>query len=319
MFKRVLALAILAAVFVGCEEEKTPADKNFIPTGVYFNYGTEDTRTSISVVENKVSYFLWNAGDKLGVSCTQSNVTNKEVAVPAEFDGQNRAAFNTGIEFNGNATDHVFNLYYPYNSTNNVATFVKHNLAATQSGKVGIHDFMWDQVITTKENPNARSTMQHPFAYVRFYVVDTDDADDGVDVAKTVNSITISANGTLAGDFTADFNNFAKNEVTFAGSVSNSVTLNAEMPIIHKSAYANKEITNDYPVMIINPTGVTNSFDVTVHINGAAPVKTTFAMGSKTFEANNFYNIGLGGDFEKDNFTITVIDWERVTADVTFN
>jgi hypothetical protein len=42
-------------------------------------------------------------------------------------------------------------------------------------------------------------------------------------------------------------------------------------------------------------------------------------MKGKKFEANNFYNIGLGGEFVNGKLTFTVIDWERVTLDVTFN
>lgn len=321
--KRILALAILATMFVGCEEEKTPVDKNFIPTGIYFNYGIEETRTS-ATVDNGTTYFLWTKGDKIGVSCEQSNVTNKEIALPEQFDNQNRASFATGIEFNDAQTNHTFNIYYPYKASSAAfpvnPTSVSHTLSANQNGNIGANDFMWDQVVTTKEKPSAWSNMKHPFAYVRFYVVNIDDANTSIN-DKEISSITISADGILAGNFTADFNNFAKNEVTFGGATSNSITLTAPLKVLSKSAYteAKKNIPNDYPVMIINPAGVGESFDASVQVVGMAPQNTTFNMGNRKFEANNFYNIGLGGSFKDGKLTFSVIAWEQVTADVTFN
>lgn len=321
--KRVLALAILAMAFVGCEQENTPADKNFIPTGIYFNYGSEDTRTS-ATVDNGTTYFLWTKGDKIGVSCSESAVTNKAVTVPDQYDGQNIAAFATGIEFNDAYTTHTFNLYYPHKTSSSAypvnPTSVRHTLSANQNGNIGANDFMWDQAVTTKEQSYIRGKMKHPFAYVRFYIVNIDDANTSIN-GKTVSSITMSANGTLAGDFTADFNNFAKNEVTFGGSLSNSVTMIADLTILSKAEYAEakKNIPNDYPVMIINPAGVGASFDASVQVAGMPPQNTTFNMGSRKFEANNFYNIGLGGSFEDGKLSFSVIAWEQVTADVTFN
>ena len=321
--KRVLALAILAALFVSCEEVKTPEDQNFIPTGVYFNYGGEFTRTT-ATSGNGTTYFLWAKGDKIGISCTESNVTNKAVTVPDEFAGENRASFETGIEFNDMYVNHTFNLYYPYKASSSAypvnPTSVRHTLSANQNGKIGANDFMWDQVVATKENPTARSSMKHPFAYIRFYIVNIDDKNTSIN-GKHVSSITISADGTLAGDFTADFNNFAKNEITFAGALSKSVTMTADLSVLSKADYteAKKNIPDDYPVMIINPNGVGASFDASVQVEGMAPQNTTFNMGSRKFEANNFYNIGLGGSFENGKLSFTVIAWEQVTADVTFN
>lgn len=309
-------MAILAAAFVSCEENNTP-ENNFIPTGVYFSYGSEDTRTAVSV-ENGGSYFTWKAGDMLGISCAQAEITNKALTVPAKYDGERKMQVQTGIEFNGKYANHTFNLYYPYNSSNTVASYVRHTLPATQSGKVGNSDFMWDQITTTVDNPEVGGTMKHPFAYVRFWVVAT--GSDAAVAGKKVNSISITADkGPLAGEFTADFNNFSKNEVTFAGSTSNTVTMNAPMTILTKEEYSNKTVDGSTPVMIINPAGINTKFDVTVFIDGATPITTTFDMGTRKFEANNFYNIGLGGNFEAGEFTLTVIDWERVTSDVTFN
>ena len=324
--KRILALAILATMFVGCDQENgtetTPADKSFVPTGVYFNYGDNDTRTSVSV-NNGASHFLWNTGDQIGVSCAESGVTNKAAAVEEQYNNQNQATFMTRIEFNDKYTDHIFNLYYPYKASSSTypvnITSVRHTLAAIQSGVVGKHDFMWDQVKTTKENPTAGGTMKHPFAYIRFYIVDVDGYLGNIG-AEEISSLTMDADGTLAGDFTADFNNFAKYQVTFAGSTSNSVTLNAPLKIYSKSEYQNKTIDSQYPVLVINPNGVGDSFDATIQIPGMAPMSTTFNMGTRKFEANNFYNIGLGGSFDfGGKFTLSVIDWERVTLDVTFN
>ena len=321
--RRVLALAILAALFVSCEDVKTPEDQNFIPTGVYFNYGNEFTRTSVTSDGTKSS-FLWAKGDKIGISCAESSVTNKETAVADEFAGKNRASIQTGIEFNGNYTDHTFNLYYPYKASSSTypvtTTSVRHTLLTSQNGKIGANDFMWDQITTTKSSPTVSSEMKHPFAYIRFYIVDTND-DKPTIKGKEVSAITMSADGTLAGDFTADFNNFDKNEVTFAGALSKSVTLTAKTTVLTKAEYstATKNIPDDYPVMIINPNGVGASFDASVQIAGMAPQNTTFNMGNRKFEANNFYNIGLGGSFKDGKLTFTVIAWEQVTANVTFN
>lgn len=321
--KRVLALAILATMFVGCEQEKTPADKNFIPTGVYFNYGDETTRTSVAV-DNGTTFFLWNKGDKIGVSCVESNVTNKEIAVPEQFDNQNRAAFATNIEFNDVYTNHTFNIYYPYKTSSAAypvnPTSVRRTLSANQNGVISANDFMWDQITTTKENPTAWSNMKHPFAYIRFYIVNIDETNTSIN-GRDISSISISADGVLAGDYTADFNNFAKNEVAFGGATSKSVTLTAPFKVLSKADYATAKtnIPGDYPVMIINPAGVGASFDASVQVAGMAPQNTTFNMGTRKFEANNFYNIGLGGSFEDGKLSFTVIAWERVTADVTFN
>lgn len=316
--KKVLLIAILAAAFVGCEENNTP-ESSFIPTGVYFSYGSEDTRTAVSV-ENGGSYFTWNSGDKLGISCTQGEIANKALTVPAAYDGKRVMQVQTGIEFNGKYADHTFNLYYPYNSSNTTPSFVRSTLPATQNGKVGNSDFMWDQITTTVDNPVVSSTMKHPFAYVRFWVVATGNVNDAAVAGKKVNAISITADkGPLAGEFTADFNNFKNNKVTFAGSTSNTVTLNAPMTIMTKEEYAAKTVDGTTPVMIINPEGVSAKFDVTVFIDGSTPITTSFDMSGKAFKANNFYNIGLGGSFESGKFTLTVIDWERVTADVTFN
>ena len=323
--KRILALAILATLFVGCDQENgtetTPADKSFVPTGVYFNYGDDDTRTSVSVNDG-ASLFLWNTGDQIGVSCVEAEVTNKAVAVDEQYNNQNRAKFTTFIEFNDKYTDHTFNIYYPYKASNSThpvnPTSVRHTLSATQNGVVGQHDFMWDQVTTTKEAPTARGTMKHPFAYIRFYIVDVDGKLAAAG-AKEVSSLTMSADNTLAGDFTADFNNFAKNQITFGGSTSNSIILNTPLTIYSLADYKAKTIDGKYPVMVINPAGVGASFEATIQIPGMVPLTTTFDMGSRKFEANNFYNIGLGGNFESGKFSISVIDWERVTLDVTFN
>lgn len=324
--KKILALAILATMFVGCDEENTP-EKNdgFIPTGVYFSYGVDaTTRTSVEVNGN-ATQFLWSAGDQLGISCAESNnVTNKQVSVAAEYGGKNVAKIPTGIEFNGDA-EHTFYLYYPYKTSSTAypvnITSVRHTLKASQNGVVGTNDFMWDKITTTVANPNVSSVMKHPFAYVRFYIVNTDAENTAIN-NKTVSSITMTADGTLAGDFTADFNNFEKNQVSFGGTLSKSVTLTAPLTVLpSKEAYAEakKEIPADYPVMIINPAGVGASFDASVQVAGMAPMNTTFNMGSRKFEANNFYNIGLGGSFVNGKLTFTVVDWERVTLDVTFN
>lgn len=312
--KKVLLMAILAAAFVGCEENNTP-ESSFIPTGVYFSYGTDDTRTGVA---DDTKTFVWTGGDQLGISCAEAEITNKKLTVPTAYDGEPKMRVQTGIEFNGKYANHTFNLYYPYNSGSSNPSFVQHTLPATQNGNVGANDFMWDQITTTVDQPEVGGTMRHPFAYVRFWVVAT--GSDAAVAGAKVNAISITADkGPLAGPFTADFNNFASNKVTFAGSTSNTVTLNAPMTILTKDQYSKKTVDGSTPVMIINPEGVNKSFDVTVFIDGSSPITTTFDMGSRKFEANNFYNIGLGGSFESGKFTLTVIDWERVTADVTFN
>ena len=326
--KKILALAILATMFVGCDEENTPEKNDFIPTGVYFSYGVDaTTRTSVKV-DGNATQFLWSAGDKLGISCEESNkVTNKQVSVAAEYDGLNKASIPTGIEFNGDA-EHTFYLYYPYKTSSTAypvnITSVRHTLKASQNGVIGANDFMWDKITTTVANPAVSSDMRHPFAYVRFYIVDVEGNEEDVAVAgSSVTAITMTADGTLAGDFTADFNNFEKNQVSFGGSTSSSVTLIPTNPltILTETEYkeAKKSIPANYPVMIINPAGVGASFDASVQVAGMAPMKTKFNMGSRKFEANNFYNIGLGGSFVNGKLTFTVIDWERVTLDVTFN
>lgn len=323
--KKILALAILATMFVGCEQENTPENNGFIPTGVYFSYGIDaTTRTSVEVNGN-ATQFLWSAGDKLGVSCAESKdaPTNKQVSIAAEYDGKNRAMIPTGIEFNGEG-EHTFYLYYPYKTSSAAypvnITSVRHTLSSSQNGVVGVNDFMWDKITTTVATPSVSSTMKHPFAYIRFYIVNIDDEDTSIN-GKTVSSLTMSADGTLAGDFTADFNNFDKNQVAFGGTTSKSVTLTAPLTVLSKTAYteAKKNIPADYPIMIINPAGVGASFDASVQVAGMAPMNTTFNMGSRKFEANNFYNIGLGGSFVNGTLTFTVIDWERATMDVTFN
>ena len=322
--KKILALAILATMFVGCDEENTPEKNDFIPTGVYFSYGVDaTTRTSVEVNGN-TTQFLWSAGDKLGISCEESNkVTNKQVSVAAEYDGKNEASIPTGIEFNGDA-EHTFYLYYPYKTSSTAypvnITSVSHTLKSSQNGVIGANDFMWDKITTTVAKPVVSSEMKHPFAYIRFYIVNIDEDDTSIN-GKTVSSITMSADGTLAGDFVADFNNFEKNLVNFGGATSKSVTLTAPLQVLSKAAYteAKKSIPANYPVMIINPTGVGASFDASVQVAGMAPMNTTFDMKGKKFEANNFYNIGLGGSFVNGKLTFTVIDWERVTLDVTFN
>lgn len=323
--KKILALAILATMFVGCDEENTP-EKNdgFIPTGVYFSYGVDaTTRTSVEVSGN-ATQFLWSAGDKLGISCEESNkVTNKQVSVAAEYDGKNEASIPTGIEFNGDA-EHTFYLYYPYKTSSTAypvnITSVRHNLSSSQNGVIGVNDFMWDKITTTVAKPVVSSEMKHPFAYIRFYIVNIDNNDTSIN-GKTVSSISMTADGTLSGDFTADFNNFEKNQVNFGGTTSKSVTLTAPLTVLSKADYteAKKSIPANYPVMIINPAGVGASFDASVQVAGMAPMNTTFDMKGKKFEANNFYNIGLGGSFVNGKLTFTVIDWERVTLDVTFN
>lgn len=331
--KKILVLAILATMFVGCEQDNTPEKDDFIHTGVYFSYGAEFTRTSLDA-DNGGSYFLWKAGDKIGVSCEEAKVTNKEAVVATQYDNQRKAAFSTGIEFNGDA-EHTFNIYYPYKASTSAypvnPTSVRHTLSANQNGAVGAYDFMWDQVTASKENPVARGEMKHPFAYIRFYIVNVKEKDENGDIVnadvavagREVTAISMKSDGTLVGDFTADFNNFEKNQVSFGGSTSSSVTLTPTEPLtiltVKEYNEAKKDIPDNYPVLIINPAGVGASFDVSVQVAGMAPMNTTFNMGSRKFEANNFYNIGLGGSFVNGKLTFTVIDWERVTLDVTFN
>ena len=115
--KRFIVFALLAAAFVGCENEKSNIPDWFTPTGemVEIGFGEADTRVSLEFYDNKDN-LIWADGDKLGIYSAEAASTAQGYAtcanVPATITKANMstdkksATVYPQIEFNGAVASH---------------------------------------------------------------------------------------------------------------------------------------------------------------------------------------------------------------------
>lgn len=312
--KRILALISILAVFVGCENDKG-TDDNFVHTGTFLELGLgADSRTSIGDknADGKTP-FLWSTGDALGIYCEQNNINNKSLAIPADANGQHVATINTGIEFNGTA-DHVFYFYYPYDGSQSTSytTSVNKTLSARQNGQINVNGFMWQTATANSAEPRLNVDMKHTFAYLRFFVVDEELANEGVTITNVTFSNTSNTSAALAGAYTANLTNGA---LAFSNA-SNTVFMEPNTTMSVLSAVPQSKI--GYPTMVINPDGANNS-ELRVTVSFSNGVTSYVDVSGKTFAKQKIYNITLKTLEQDTKFKIQVVAWEEVDCEVSFN
>lgn len=333
--KRFIVFALLAAAFVGCENEKSNIPDWFTPTGemVEIGLGEADTRVSLEFYNDKDN-LIWADGDKLGIYSAEAASTAQGYAtcanVPATIAKANMSADMKSasvypqIEFNGAVESHTFYVYYPWStlgSTNAATpTIAGLQLPTTQNGEIAESTITWASKTVTPTNGKygriGNLKLVTPFAYVRFCF------SSATAQTKTISSVMMEAvKGTKN----------SNGVVTVTGSDANAVFCGTYTADLTKSPVSGAEGA-EYPeegaitftaknnVITVNgqEAGVTvKSYDkaqgVLMHINSSNAfagegnyfrITVMFNDGTyavtlkeaKNFEANHIYNYGFNID-----------------------
>lgn len=348
MKKKLLALTVFAAVLVGCEKDE-PKNEWYIPSDQAVVIGVGDSsRTSIDGDDN----VTWNAGDKLGLFCAQTECANVEVTIPESGLSEDRksATVATSVYFNENAGTHTFYAYYPYrqlsNPTNGQTTLTGLNLSRTQDGDISKTTITWGTADCSKNASTGlwdrlSVKLVTPFAYVRFCFKDT--SAEAAYAGKTVTSVTLTAvKGEAKGDNTYDnIQNDAS--AVFAGRYNVDMTV----PATEKGAVT---FTTTYSEIAVTPAGcvvgdgsyaANSGYDknqgALIHINSADfagegklfRISVQFSDGTvgvcyktaKEFLANHIYNYGINvaNLIFNSETTIYVEPWEELSSEVVFD
>lgn len=315
--RKIFTIISIFILLISCDNHDS-GDSQFIHTGIFAQLGIgADTRTSIGDKNEDTGKtpFLWSNGDIIGVYCEQNGINNKAITIPSSADGQHVAIITTDMEFNG-TSDHTFYFYYPYDGSQSTsfATSVNKTLSANQNGKIYANSFMWHCATTNSSEPSLDVDMAHTFAYLRFFVVNEEWANDGVTITNVTFATPENTNVALAGSYTADLTNGA---ITFTENTNNSI-------FMEPSATANvytvvPESKLGYPAMVINPSSV-SSFDIIrVTVSFSNGVTAYVDVNGKTFTKQKIYNITLK-TLEQDNeFKIQVVAWDEVDCNIDFS